>query len=78
MHKRVEKTVLSPCMAPVYDGEVFIPVRASGWPLSTVTIASSLMGGFGLSHERVEDGCKNTCGVWGLKINLTELGTWYV
>ena len=28
--------------------------------------ARSLMGGCGLSHERVEDGCKNTCEVWGL------------
>ena len=42
------------------DGEAFIPVWASGCRLSTVTIASSLMGGCGLSHERVEDGCKRT------------------
>jgi len=35
---------------------------------SAVTIASSLMGGCGLSHKRVEDGCKSTCvKVWGLK-----------
>ena len=31
--------------------------------VSAVTIASSLMGGCGLSHECVEDGCKSTC--WG-------------
>jgi len=29
--------------------------------LSAMTIASSLMGGCGLSHERVEDGYKSTC-----------------
>ena len=36
-------------------------------PLSAVTIACLLMGGCGLSHECVEDGCKSTCvefGVW--------------
>ena len=32
---------------------------------SAVTIASSLMGGCGLSHERVEDGCKSTCVEFG-------------
>ena len=29
--------------------------------VGTVTIASSLMGGSGSSHEHVEDGCKATC-----------------
>jgi len=63
MHKRVEKTVLLPCTAPISNGEAFIPVCswASGCWLSAVTIASSLMGGCGLSHEYVEDGCKSTC-----------------
>jgi len=56
-----------PCTAPISDGEAFIPVWASSCRLSAVTIASSLTGGCGLSHERVEDGCKSTCvefGVW--------------
>ena len=60
-----EKTVLLPCTAPISDGEAFIPVWASGCRLSAVTIASSLMGGCGLSHERVEDGCKSTCVEFG-------------
>jgi len=67
MHKRVEKTVLLPCTAPISNGKAFIPVWASSCRLSAVTIASSLIGGCGLSHERVEDGCKSTCvefGVW--------------
>ena len=67
MHKRVEKTVLLPCTAPISDGEAFIPDWASGCRLSAVTIASSLMGGCGLSHERVEDGCRSTCVELGLK-----------
>ena len=48
-------------------GEVFVLSNASGlgeWlRLTAVTIASSLltlMDGCGLSHERVEDGCKST------------------
>ena len=65
VHEQVEKTVLLPCMAPISNGEAFIPVWASGCRLSAVTIASSLMGGCGLSHERVEDGCKSTCVKFG-------------
>ena len=34
-------------------------------PLSAMTIASSLMGRCGLSHECVEDGCKSTCVEFG-------------
>ena len=65
MHKQVEKTVLLSCMVPISDGEAFIPVWARGCQLSAVTIASSLMSGCGLSHERVEDGCKSTCVEFG-------------
>jgi len=65
MHKRVEKTVLLPCTAPISGGKAFIPVWASGFQLSAVTITSTLMGGCGLSHERVEDGCKSTCVKFG-------------
>jgi len=65
MHKWVEKTVLLPCMAPISSGEAFIPVWASVYQLSAVTIASSLMVGCGLSHERVQDGCKSTCVEFG-------------
>ena len=61
----VEKTVLSPCTAPISGGEAFIPVWASVCQPSAVTIASLLMGGCGLSRERVEDGCKNTCVKFG-------------
>jgi len=50
------------------------PVGVSGCRLSTVSIATSLMGGCGLSHECVEDGCKL---VWSLGAeNMTELGIW--
>jgi len=46
--------------------ETFIPVWASGCWLSAVTTASLLMGGCGLSHICVEDGCKSTCvNLWG-------------
>ena len=61
----IEKTVLLPCMVPISDGEAFIPVWASGYRLGVVTITSSLMGGCGLSHEHVEDGCKSTCVEFG-------------
>ena len=61
MHKQVKKTVLSPCTAPISGREAFIPVWVSSCRLSAMTIASSLMGGCGLSHERVEDGYKSTC-----------------
>jgi len=53
------------CTAPISDGEAFIPVWASGCRLSAVTFGSSLMGGCGLSHECVEDGCKSTCVEFG-------------
>jgi len=59
------KPVLLPCTAPISDGEAFIAVWASGCRLSAMTIASSLMGGCGLSHEHVEDGCKSTCVEFG-------------
>jgi len=39
MHKQVEKTVLSPCTAPISSGEVFISVWASGCQLSAMNIA---------------------------------------
>jgi len=65
MHKRVEKTVLLPCTAPISDGEALIPVWASGCRLNAATIASSLMGGCGLSHEHAEDGYKSTCVEFG-------------
>ena len=73
MHEQVEKTVLSPYQeltsgeaalllitswpytAPFSGGETF---WASSCWLSAMTIASLLMGGCGLSHERVEDGCR--------------------
>ena len=61
MHKQVEKTVFSPCTVPISGGKAFIPVWMSGCWLSAMTIASLLMGGCGLSHEHVEDGCKNAC-----------------
>jgi len=73
MHERVEKPVLLPCTAPISGGEAFIPVWASGCRLSAVTIASTLMGGCGLSHERVEDGCKSTCVEFGGR-NLNRTG----
>jgi len=61
----LSKTVLLPCTAPISDREAFIPVWASGFQLSAVTIASLLMGGCGLSHEHVEDGCKSSCMEFG-------------
>ena len=63
MRERVKTTVLSLCTAPISSGEAFFPVWVSGCQLSTVTIASSLMGESG--HERVEDGCKSTCVKFG-------------
>ena len=59
------ETVLLPCTAPISGREAFIPVWVSGCRLSAVTIASLLMGGCGLSHECVEDGCKSTCVEFG-------------
>jgi len=61
----LRKTVLSPCMAPISGGEAVIPVWASVCQPSAMTIGSSLMGRCGLSHEHVEDGCKNTCVKFG-------------
>ena len=46
---------------PFPAGKSFFPVWVSGCWLSVVTIARSLMGGCGLSHEHVEDGYKSTC-----------------
>jgi len=56
-----------PAWCPIPAGEAFIPVWTSGCWLSAMTIASSLMGGCGLSHEHVhiEDGCKSTCMTFG-------------
>jgi len=42
-------------------GSFYPSLGKCGYRLSAVTIASSLMGGCGLSHEHVEDGCKSTC-----------------
>ena len=63
--QHVEKTVLSPCMAPISSGEAFILVWVSSCQLSAMTIPSSLMVGCGLSHESVEDSCKSTCVEFG-------------
>jgi len=65
MHKRIEKTVLLPCMAPISSREAFIPVWESSCRLSVVTIASLLMGGCDLSHDHVEDDTKSTCVKFG-------------
>ena len=69
LYEQVEKAVLLPCTAPISVREDFFPVWVSSCQLSAMTIASSIMGGCGLSHEHVEDGCKSTCEVWvwGLK-----------
>ena len=66
MHKQVEKTVLSPCTAPISSREAFIPVWASSCQLSALTIANLLMGGCSLSHKW------STCVKFWAK-NLTEL-----
>jgi len=50
--------------AHFWQGSVF-PVLVSCCWLSAVTIASSLIGGCGLSHKHVEDGCKSTCVKFG-------------
>ena len=76
MHKWVEKTVLLPCTVPISDGEAFIPVWVSSCRLSAVTIACSIRGGCGLSHEHVERMAVITL-VWSLGAeNPTELGIW--
>jgi len=51
-------------LCPFWRGSLF-PNLASGYRLSAITIASLLMGGYGLSHEREEDGCKSTCVEFG-------------
>jgi len=61
MHEQVEKTVLSAFTAPLSGRESFFPGWVSSCQLSAVTVASSLMGRCGLSHEHVEDGCKGAC-----------------
>ena len=76
MHKQGEKTVLSPCMAPISGRKLYSqPRQAVAMRARAVTIASLLMGGCGLSQEGVEDGCKGTCGylckVWGLSPDRT-------
>ena len=49
-------------------GEATFPAWVSSFQPKAVTIASSLMGGCGLSHECVEDGCiGHLCDVWGKK-----------
>jgi len=77
MHKRVEKTVLLPCTAPISDGAHFR--RGSIHPTvgepsiyptlgeRAVTIVNSLMGGCGLSHERVEMVVRALVWILGLK-----------
>ena len=46
-------------------GKLFSPVWMSDCWLRVMTIASSLMGEYGLSHEIVEDGCKSACVKFG-------------
>ena len=46
-------------------GRLFSTVWTSSCWLRAVTIASSLMGGCGLSHKHVEDGYKSTCVKFG-------------
>ena len=74
MHKQTEKAVLSPCRAPISSREALFPVCTSGCWLRAMIIARLLMGGCGLSHEHVEDGCKSilVCSL-GAE-NPTELG----
>jgi len=52
LYERVEETDLLPCTVLISGGE-------DCW-LSAMTIASSLIVGYGLSQERVKDGCKST------------------
>ena len=63
MHKRVEKTVLSPARCPFPMGK---PLSHSGRAgAGWVPWLLPAHGGCGLSHERVEDGCKSTCAKFG-------------
>ena len=45
----------------------FFPSLASDYWPTAVTIASLLMGGCGLSHKHVEDGCKSICVKFGIE-----------
>jgi len=62
MHKWAEKAVLSP---PISGREALFPIYTNGCRPRAMTIASSLMGGCGLSQEYVEDGCMSTCVKFG-------------
>ena len=55
------QTLLATAAAEVVLTEEDVP----GAALGKRQIASSLMGGYGLSHKRVEDGCKSTCVKFG-------------
>jgi len=65
MHKQVEKPVLSPCAVPISGGEAVFPVWASGLSAECCDYCKLINGGYGLSHECVEDGCKSTCVKFG-------------
>jgi len=64
MHELVEKTDLLPCTAIISGGKAFIPGSCQ-LSMSALTIVSSLMGGCGLNHKHVEDGCKSICVKFG-------------
>ena len=67
---RLEKQSYHLARCQFLAGKLFFPVLASGcWPRA-VTIASLLMGGCGLGHKHVEDGCKSNCVKLGDGINL--------
>ena len=65
VYKWSEKIVHSPCWVPIPGSEAFFPVWMSGCFPRAMTIASSLMGGCGLGHKCIEDGCKGTCVKFG-------------
>ena len=50
---------------PFPAGKLFFPVWTNSCRPRAVSIASLLMGECGLSHERVEDGCRSTCVKFG-------------
>ena len=56
-----------------FQWEDFFPSLVSGCRLSAVTIASSLISGFGFSHEHVGHGRKSACVKFAAE-NATELG----
>ena len=62
---RLKKSSLLALHSAHFWGKAFIPVWVSSCWLSAMTIASLLMGGCGLSHKHVEDGCKSTCVEFG-------------